>query len=58
MCIWTVTARMKNVAYTGSPDQLTAVAELPVGECDLVHRDGMWFLYATVEGAEAEPIDA
>lgn len=50
--IWTVTGRMKNVAYTGSPDQLKAVAELPMGESDLVHRDGMWFLYATVEVAE------
>ena len=45
--VWTVAGRLKAVAYTGSPDQLTAVAELPVGECDLVHRDGMWFLYAT-----------
>jgi IS605 OrfB family transposase len=29
--------------------------KLPVGECDLGHRDGMWFLYATVEAPEAEP---
>jgi putative transposase len=55
--IWTVTGRMKTVAYTGSPDQLKAVAELPVGECDLVYRDGMWFLYASVEVAEAEPVE-
>ncbi|GAA0433648.1 hypothetical protein Aca07nite_01720 [Actinoplanes capillaceus] len=48
---------MKNVAYTGSPDQLKAVSELPVGESDLVHRDGMWFLYVTVEVAEAQPVD-
>lgn len=55
--IWTVTGRMKNVTYTGSPDQLKAVSELPVGESDLVYRDGMWFLYATVEVAEAEPVE-
>jgi len=55
--IWTVDGRVKGVAYTGSPDQLKAVAELPVGESDLVHRDGMWFLYVTVEVAEADPID-
>ncbi|GGN95087.1 transposase [Actinoplanes lobatus] len=55
--IWTVAGRMKNIAYTGSPDQLKAVAELPVGECDLVHRDGMWLLYATVEIAEATPVE-
>jgi IS605 OrfB family transposase len=52
--IWTVAGRLKTVAYTGSPAQLKAVAELPVGESDLVHRDGMWFLYATVEVAEAD----
>jgi putative transposase len=55
--IWTVTGRMKNVAYTGSPDQLKAIAELPVGESDLVHRDGMWFLYASVDVAEARPVE-
>jgi IS605 OrfB family transposase len=54
--IWTVTGRMETVAYTGSPDQRKAVAELPVGETDLVYRDGMWLLYATVEVAEAEPL--
>ncbi|MGC5023092.1 hypothetical protein, partial [Micromonospora sp. DT47] len=55
--VWTIDGRLKGVAYTGSPDQLKAVAELPVGESDLVHRDGMWFLYATVEVAEADPVD-
>jgi IS605 OrfB family transposase len=55
--IWTVDGRLKGVAYAGSPDQLKAVAELPVGESDLVHRDGMWFRYATVEVAEPEMID-
>jgi len=34
-----------------------AVARLPVGESDLVCRDGMWFLYATVDVAEPELID-
>lgn len=55
--IWTVAGRLKGVEYTGSPDQLKSVAQLPVGESDLVHRDGMWFLYATVEVAPADPID-
>jgi hypothetical protein len=50
--IWTTTGRIKGVAFTGSPAQLKAITELPVGECDLVHRDGMWFLYASVEVAE------
>ncbi|MFC4108730.1 RNA-guided endonuclease InsQ/TnpB family protein [Micromonospora zhanjiangensis] len=52
--IWTVAGRVKAVAYTGSPDQVKAVATRPVGECDLVHRDGMWFLYATVDVPEPE----
>lgn len=47
--IWTTTGRLKGLAFTGSPDQLKTVATRPVGESDLVHRDGMWFLYATVE---------
>lgn len=55
--IWTVTGRLKGVSYTGSLDQLKAVTTLAVGECDLVHRDGMWFLYATVEVAEAKLIE-
>ncbi|WP_127503948.1 RNA-guided endonuclease InsQ/TnpB family protein [Actinoplanes solisilvae] len=55
--IWTVDGRVKNVAYTGSPDQLEAVTTGPVGESDLVHRDGMWFLHATVEVDEPESID-
>jgi IS605 OrfB family transposase len=55
--IWTLDGRLKHVAYTGSSEQLKAVAELPVGECDLVHRDGMWFLYATIEVAEPEMFD-
>jgi IS605 OrfB family transposase len=55
--IWTTTGRLKNVPFTGSADQLKAVATLPVGECDLIARDGMWFLYATVEVTEPELID-
>ncbi|WP_203831969.1 RNA-guided endonuclease InsQ/TnpB family protein [Catellatospora citrea] len=52
MSIWTVDGRRKAVAYTGSPDRIKALATLPVGESDLVHRDGMWFLYASVEVTE------
>lgn len=54
--IWTVAGRLKGVAYTGSADQLKAVTGR-VGESDLVHRDGMWFLYASVEVPEPELID-
>ncbi|MFF0372018.1 RNA-guided endonuclease InsQ/TnpB family protein [Micromonospora sp. NPDC005087] len=47
--IWTVGGRLKTVAFTGSADQLKTIAAHPIGESDLVHRDGMWFLYTTVE---------
>ncbi|MGW5671602.1 RNA-guided endonuclease InsQ/TnpB family protein [Micromonospora sp. NPDC003776] len=52
--IWTVRGRLKQVAFTGSSDQIKAVETRPVGECDLVHRDGMWFLYVTVEVDEPQ----
>ncbi|MEV4131646.1 transposase [Dactylosporangium sp. NPDC049742] len=55
--IWTVDGRLKAVAFAGSADQLKAVATHPVGESDLMHRDGMWFLYATVEVHEPEMYD-
>ncbi|GLW98124.1 transposase [Microtetraspora sp. NBRC 16547] len=47
--IWTTTGRLKNVAFTGSADQLKTLALYRKGESDLVCRDGMWFLYATCE---------
>jgi IS605 OrfB family transposase len=55
--IWTTTGRLKGVAFAGSPDQLKTVAIRPVGESDLVHRDGMWFLHAAVEVDEPEPYE-
>jgi IS605 OrfB family transposase len=55
--IWTTAGRLRGVAYTGSADQLKAVATSKIGESDLVHRDGMWFLYASVEVPEPDLID-
>jgi putative transposase len=55
--IWTVHGRLKCVAYTGSPDQVKAIATLPVGESDLVHRHGRWFLHTTVDVPEPALID-
>jgi putative transposase len=52
--IWTVDGRLKTVAFTGSADQLKTAATHPIGETDLVHRDGMWLLYATVEVLEPQ----
>ncbi|GAA4250462.1 RNA-guided endonuclease InsQ/TnpB family protein [Dactylosporangium darangshiense] len=50
--IWTVSGRLKQVTFTGSPDQVKAVATHPIGESDLVHRDNTWFLYATIDVPE------
>lgn len=58
MSIWTTVGRLRGVAYTGSADQLKAVATSKIGESDLVHRDGMWFLYASVEVPEPNLIDS
>ncbi|WP_432972637.1 RNA-guided endonuclease InsQ/TnpB family protein [Dactylosporangium sp. CA-233914] len=55
--IWTINGRLKTMAFTGSPNQVKAVAAHPIGESDLVHRDGMWFLYATVEIPDPELLD-
>ena len=46
--IWTTTGRLGEVALSGSPKQLRMVSTLPVGESDLVLRDGLWFLHVTV----------
>ncbi|WP_327106385.1 RNA-guided endonuclease InsQ/TnpB family protein [Nonomuraea glycinis] len=47
--IWTSSGRAKNVAFTGSAGQLARLREHRRGESDLLSRDGMWFLLATIE---------
>ncbi|MGW1751066.1 RNA-guided endonuclease InsQ/TnpB family protein [Streptomyces sp. NPDC002092] len=53
--IWTVRGRVKDVAFTASPEQLATLALYRKGESDLLYRDGMWFLNATCEVPEAPP---
>nr|WP_202035557.1 RNA-guided endonuclease TnpB family protein [Streptomyces mexicanus] len=53
--IWTVSGRVKDVAFTASPEQLATLALHRKGESDLVCRDGMWFLLATCEVPQAPP---
>ncbi|MFF3891720.1 RNA-guided endonuclease InsQ/TnpB family protein [Streptomyces sp. NPDC001812] len=59
--IWTTSGRVKDVAFTASPEQLATLALYRRGESDLLVRDGMWFLNATCEVPEAplnpEPVD-
>lgn len=47
--IWTVAGRVKDLRFTGSPDQLTMLRAHRRGESDLVLRDGLWFLIATCD---------
>ncbi|WP_308163870.1 RNA-guided endonuclease InsQ/TnpB family protein [Nonomuraea sediminis] len=47
--IWTVAGRVKDVAFTCSPEQLKTLAAHRKGESDLICRDGMWFLLATCD---------
>ncbi|MGI5287490.1 RNA-guided endonuclease InsQ/TnpB family protein [Nonomuraea polychroma] len=51
--IWTVHGRIKDIAFTGSPDQLKTLAAYRQGESDLLLRDGTWYLVATCEIPEA-----
>ncbi|MGP3932379.1 RNA-guided endonuclease InsQ/TnpB family protein [Nonomuraea sp. KM88] len=55
--IWTTAGRLRGIAFTGSADQLALLAAQRKGESDLVWRDGMWFLHATVELPE-KPVTA
>ncbi|MGW6404370.1 RNA-guided endonuclease InsQ/TnpB family protein [Streptomyces sp. NPDC055134] len=51
--IWTLSGRMKEVAFTAAPEHLARLAQYRKGESDLLFRDGMWFLIATCEVPEA-----
>ncbi|MEO3793220.1 transposase [Nonomuraea sp. B10E15] len=47
--IWTIAGRLRGIAFTGSDGQLALLAAHRRGESDLVCRDGLWFLHATIE---------
>ncbi|MFE4823513.1 hypothetical protein ACFRFU_45465 [Streptomyces sp. NPDC056704] len=55
--LWTVAGRVKDVAFTASPEQPATLALYPKGESDLMCWDGMWFLLSTCEVPEA-PLNA
>jgi len=52
--IWTLDGRMKNLRFVCSAKALKQLAESRKGESDLVHRDGKWFLIATIDLPEPE----
>jgi putative transposase len=58
--IWTVAGRLKKIQILGDPEQLMLLRTRPIGETDLIHRAGKWFLHATIETPEAplaEPVN-
>ncbi|GAA1922747.1 RNA-guided endonuclease TnpB family protein [Streptomyces sodiiphilus] len=54
--IWTVAGRLKGIPFVCSPQALKLLASRK-GESDLVMRDGMFFLIATVDVPEPEPFE-
>ncbi len=51
--IWTTAGRLKSMRVLAAPRDLVLLHNCPVGETDLIRRDGNWFLYATIEAPEA-----
>ena len=51
--IWSVHGRLRNVRVLAAPGDLVLLRTRPIGETDLIYRDGKWFLYATVEAPKA-----
>jgi IS605 OrfB family transposase len=47
--IWTVAGRLKNLAYTGRPADLSDLREFRKGESDLLYEDGQWYLCAVID---------
>lgn len=52
--IWTVSGRLKRVAFAGHPEQLDLLARYRRGESDLLCQNGAWYLIATCEVPEVE----
>jgi len=52
--IWTTEGRQKAVRFACAPWQRAILAAHPIGECDLVFRDGSLYLYATVDIPDPE----
>jgi putative transposase len=58
--IWTTAGRLKGIRVLAAARDLATLRTRPIGETDLVHRDGKWFLYATIEAADtpqSEPLN-
>lgn len=54
--IWTIHGRLKDVPFTGHPDQLAVLAAHRKGESDLVAEAGVLYLMATIDAPEPEAV--
>jgi putative transposase len=57
--IRTTAGRLKGIRVLAAPHDLVLLRTRPIGESDLIYRDGKWFLHATIETSEAplaEPV--
>jgi len=50
--IWTTAGRLRNVRIMGNPAHIALLRSRPIGETDLLHRDGVWLLHAVVDSPE------
>jgi hypothetical protein len=55
--IWTTHGRQKGVRVLAAPKDLALLRTHPIGETDLIHRDGKWNLHATIDVPAAPPTD-
>jgi len=58
--IWTTAGRLKGIRVLAAPRDVVLLRTRPIGETDLIRRDGKWYLYATIEAPEApqtEPVN-
>ncbi|MER6956544.1 transposase [Streptomyces sp. NPDC000618] len=52
--IWSVSGRLKRIAFAGYPEQLDLLVRYRRGESDLLHQNGEWYLIATCDVPEVE----
>ncbi|WP_327183785.1 hypothetical protein [Streptomyces sp. NBC_01334] len=52
--IWSVSGRLKRIAFVGHPEPLQLLARYRRGESDLLCQNGDWYLIATCELPEVE----
>jgi putative transposase len=55
--IWTTAGRLKGIRVLAAVRDLVLLCARPIGQTDLIRRDGKWYLYATVQAPDAPQTD-